>query len=511
MKKLLGMGIAAGVAAAGLAVLPVPAGAAQVLGNVGVEISPLGSAISPDSRYAYVSNNASGSVSVIDLNSNSLVTNINTGGNPAGISFTPDGTRAYTANAAGSLVIINTATRSVAQSLAIPGSPAGTAVTPDGKYVLVTRELANKVSVVSVATGAQVAEVSVGADPTAVAVSSDGTRAYVTNRGSNSVSVINIASGGSFTAAPVAIAVGAGPVWVATSPTLPSRAYVTNFFGNTMSVIDGTSVIGTVPGLLSPTGVAVSADGATVYANNFANSTLAAINPATFSVTSTTPVGANPRGVAISADGSRAVTADFLANTATILAMAPRVATQTATGVKGTSATGKGQVNADAESVTSVRCFYGTDASAVAKGPNGSATSVLATPSTVAAGQTTVVSCPFSGLARGTTYYYVVAAQDIDGYGWQQPQSFTTRPAKPGSLTVVAKRKALVVTWAAVPSATYYQSRIRKGSSWSAWRQVTQTKIRHGKLQRKTRYQVQVRAGNDAGTGPKRSQKARTR
>lgn len=510
MKKLLGMGLAAGVAAAGLAVLPMSASAAQVLGTVGVEISPLGSAISPDSRYAYVSNNASGSVSVIDLNSNSLVTNINTGGNPAGISFTPDGTRAYTANAAGSLLVINTATRSLAQSLAIPGNPADTAITPDGKYVLVTRETANKVSVVSVATGAQVAEVNVGADPTTVAVSADGTRAYVTNRGSNSVSVINIASGGSFTTAPTAIAVGAGPIWVATAPNLPSRAYVTNFFGNTMSVIDGTAVIGTVPGLLSPTGAAVSADGATVYANNFANGTVAAINPASFSVMSTTAVGANPRGLAISADGSRAVTANFLSNNATILAMAPRVATQTATAVKGTSATGKAQVNADAESVTSVRCFYGTDPAEVAKGPNGPATSVLATPSTVAAGQSAVVSCPFSGLSRGTNYYYVAAAQDIDGYGWQQPESFTTRPAKPKNVGVRAKRKALIITWAAVPSATYYQSRINKGGNWSSWRQVTQTRIRHGKLQRKTRYQFQVRAGNDAGTGPKRSKRART-
>ena len=56
---------------------------------------------------------------------------------PAGLAVTPDGSTVYVANkASGTVSFINVATNSAVGSIALPGGgPIGVAVTPDGKLV----------------------------------------------------------------------------------------------------------------------------------------------------------------------------------------------------------------------------------------------------------------------------------------------------------------------------------------------------------------------------------------
>ncbi len=87
--------------------------------------------ITPDKKRAYVTNQASASVSVIDLTSNQKTQDISVGVEPYGIALTPDGSRAYVANSASdSVSVIDTASNKVVATIPIPGvQPRGVAVT----------------------------------------------------------------------------------------------------------------------------------------------------------------------------------------------------------------------------------------------------------------------------------------------------------------------------------------------------------------------------------------------
>ncbi|MBI3152393.1 MAG: beta-propeller fold lactonase family protein [Chloroflexi bacterium] len=104
--------------------------------------------ITPNKAFAYVTNQASGTVSVIDLGSQAKVTDISVGGEPYGIALTPDASRAYVANSAsGTVSIIDTASNSVVATISIPGvQPRGVAITNNNggtgqQFVYVTQFL----------------------------------------------------------------------------------------------------------------------------------------------------------------------------------------------------------------------------------------------------------------------------------------------------------------------------------------------------------------------------------
>ncbi len=88
-------------------------------------------AITPDKRRAYVTNQASATVSVIDLATNQKTQDIPVGVEPYGIALTPDASRAYVANSASNTVsVIDTASNTVVATIKIPGiQPRGVAIT----------------------------------------------------------------------------------------------------------------------------------------------------------------------------------------------------------------------------------------------------------------------------------------------------------------------------------------------------------------------------------------------
>jgi len=105
-------------------------------------------AITPDKRLAYVTNQGSASVSVIDLATNQKTQDIPVGVEPYGVALTPDGARAYVANSASNSVsVIDTAGNTVVATISIPGvQPRGMAITNNNggqgqQFVYVTQFL----------------------------------------------------------------------------------------------------------------------------------------------------------------------------------------------------------------------------------------------------------------------------------------------------------------------------------------------------------------------------------
>ena len=131
-----------------VSVLNVAGDANAKIAEIKVGDEPRTVAITPDKRFAYVTNQGSATVSVIDLTSNQKTQDIAVGGEPYGIALTPDGTRAYVANSASNSVsVIDTASNSVVATIAIPGvQPRGVAITNNNggqgqQFVYVTQFL----------------------------------------------------------------------------------------------------------------------------------------------------------------------------------------------------------------------------------------------------------------------------------------------------------------------------------------------------------------------------------
>jgi YVTN family beta-propeller protein len=91
---------------------------------------PVGVALSPDGRWAYVATGRGNSVAVVDLGAQQQVASIPVGKRPWGIVITPDGATLYTANGlSGDVSEIDTQTRRVVATLKAGAGPWGVALT----------------------------------------------------------------------------------------------------------------------------------------------------------------------------------------------------------------------------------------------------------------------------------------------------------------------------------------------------------------------------------------------
>lgn len=153
-------------------------------------VAPLSAQPTEAAPFAYLVNETSDTVSVIDTAANKVVTTVAlpVGSFSLGVAVTPDGKHAYVTNSnfgsnPGTVTVIDTATNKVVTTIALPvGSfPSGVDVSPDGEHAYVANTGSGTVSVISTASNMVVATVTVGISPHFVAVTPDGIHAYVTN------------------------------------------------------------------------------------------------------------------------------------------------------------------------------------------------------------------------------------------------------------------------------------------------------------------------------------------
>jgi YVTN family beta-propeller protein len=283
------------------------------LGLLGVMLA---STLAEAKPFAYVPNNRSGTVSVIDTATNAVVATVPVGGSPRQVAITPDGTRAYVTNV-GALSVIDTATNTVVGSVPLAGSPGVVAITPDGTRAYVTIGFVTNgiVSVIDTATNTEVASVPFVGSVSGVAITPDGTRAYVANpyffSSDDNVSVIDTATNTIVATVPVVDS----PDGVAITPD-GTRVYVTIRSGinGRVSVIDTATntEVATVPMAREnqPWGVAITPDGTHAYVVNGVGTggqgNVSVIATATNTVVANVRVGWEPFGVAITPDGTHA-------------------------------------------------------------------------------------------------------------------------------------------------------------------------------------------------------------
>src|SRR5580704_8975945 len=146
----------------------------------------------PKGPRVYVSNEASGDVTVIDVTSGKAIATLPVGKRPRGIQRSPDGSRVYVAlsgavaappgsNAppapsdpsAHGIGVIDTTRLAVAARLGVGSDPEQFALSPDGSKIYVSNEDAATASIVDVASGKIEATLKVGEEPEGVATSPD--------------------------------------------------------------------------------------------------------------------------------------------------------------------------------------------------------------------------------------------------------------------------------------------------------------------------------------------------
>ncbi len=176
---------------------------------------PTGLDFSPDGNTAYVTNQGSQNVGVIDVASAQQVATIPTPGgeSPFVVRVSPDGSRLFISTNTTTVYIVDTQTRQVIGSVQVGFAPNGFAVHPDGRIIYVSASFGGSVTEVDMFTGAVLRTFTVGGIAQDMAVTRDGQRLYVAN-GSGFLTEIDLQSGqqtATITLAGAAFGIGVTP------------------------------------------------------------------------------------------------------------------------------------------------------------------------------------------------------------------------------------------------------------------------------------------------------------
>jgi YVTN family beta-propeller protein len=238
-----------------------------------------------------------------------------TGASPAGVAVVGD--LAYVANqGTNTVTVIDTKTGAVVGNPIVVGSaPTGVLASADGSKVFVTNRTSGTVSVIRTSDNTVVGSVKVGTHPEEMALDNTGTKLYVTNYGSSNVSVVDVSA--QTPRLITNIAVGAYPRDIAFAMVNNQpRLYVTRYSSSSVAVIDAntnkqidvnpsTSTVDSIKVGANPQQITVSPDGTRAYVTNYGSSSVSVINLATNTLDGTAiSVGSKPAGMALSADGS---------------------------------------------------------------------------------------------------------------------------------------------------------------------------------------------------------------
>jgi PQQ-dependent catabolism-associated beta-propeller protein len=291
----------------------------------------------------YVTNEASGDVSVIDPATGTVVATVKVGKRPRGIKVSPDGKSLYMAlsgspnagpgvdektlpppdRSADGIGEMDTATNQLKRIIHAGNDPEQLAVSADGTRMYVANEDAAEVSVVDLKSGTVIATAKTGDEPEGVAIRPDGKVVYVTSEGDGDVAALDTATNTVLKRIPV----GHRPRGIGFLPD-GSRAFVTLENDGAIAVIDSVrheflqtiqlGDAGATP-RPRPMGIAVRPDGSMIYVTTGSFGRLFFIDPAKNQPSGSIPVGQRPWGVGLMPDGRTLYTANGPSNDVSVV------------------------------------------------------------------------------------------------------------------------------------------------------------------------------------------------
>jgi YVTN family beta-propeller protein len=269
----------------------------KVAWSVGLDKAPAAFVLSPDGLAAYVSHPDLGQVSVVDLETRSVVRRISVGGSPFGVALSSDG-RLFVGDWNGAHVSVVGVERSGSgEVIEVGRAPAHLLLTPDETLLFIANRESDSVSVVRTSDLAVLTTIPVGRAPFAMALSPDEARLYVGNVQSGDVSVIDVDA----LKVVETLASGAMPYGAAVTPDA-SHVLVTNQQAGTVSVLSaGGEATESIKVGGYPEGVAVSADGSYAVVANWFSDDVSVLDLASGSELRRIKCPSGPRGIVVSA------------------------------------------------------------------------------------------------------------------------------------------------------------------------------------------------------------------
>ena len=289
--------------------------------------------IAPGYReFAYVSNGAANTVSVLDLVYLRQDRTLQVGQNPTGLAANPKRNEVYAVNTkSGSVSVIDTEKNSVVATIGVGRKPYFISVDSDGRRAYVANADSNSVSVLDLAQRREIATVPAGERPGLARISPDGRSLVVTNRGSGSASIFDVA--GSDDAAPLRVRASfAGCPGATDAAILPdsSKAFVACSGGHqvmamSLAAAPDSWAAKQNPSLTrdhllamldvgkTPVHLTIKPDGGELFVSNFDSDSISAISTWTNEVEGTYPIGNRPVYAVVSADNGLLWVSNFSA------------------------------------------------------------------------------------------------------------------------------------------------------------------------------------------------------
>jgi YVTN family beta-propeller protein len=227
-------------------------------------------------------------VGVFDVAQNKVVRIMKAGSDPENFDVSKDGKQLYISNEDEEAVsIVDIATGTVVKSFKVGAQPEGVKVTPDGT-----------ISVLDPVAGRILKTFKVGHRPRSVAFLPDGSKAYVNAENDGTVVVVDAIKGKMLQAIPLGKPGMIKPMAVLLSPDA-AKLYVSTGRGHRVFILDTAtnSVAGSMEVGPRPWGIALSPDAKTLYSANGPSNDISVVDLATNTVTRKIKVGASPWGV----------------------------------------------------------------------------------------------------------------------------------------------------------------------------------------------------------------------
>ena len=288
----------------------------------------------------YVTNERSGTLSVIDGASGKVTSTVPLGKRPRGLKLSPDGKLLYVAlsgspvagpgvdesklppadKGADGIGVVDVQQLKLTKILRGVSDPEQLAVSRDGKHLYIASEDTGQAIVIDAQSGARTAALPVGGEPEGVTLSPDGRFVYMTSESDHKISVIDTAS----QRVVAQIVVGMRPRFIEFSRD-GARAYVSNELDASISVIDAKvhKVIDTFKlsggPLIRPVGLIATSDGKRLYAVTGRGGTVVELDASNGRQIASAEVGPRPWGLALSPDNQRLYTANGSSNDVTVL------------------------------------------------------------------------------------------------------------------------------------------------------------------------------------------------
>ena len=280
----------------------------RVVATVPVGKSPAGVVAASATGQVFVSNPDSHDISVIDMRSQTVVRTLQAGKGPVGIDASADGRQVFVADWYSNELLVFDAdplahSAPPVARIEVGQAPAGVAAAtaPDGRaLVFVAERDDDSIAAIDVRGRRIVGRVKVGTHPFALLLDAPRQRLYALNVMSDDITVIDIGPLMASAAPPnlpvvATLKVGKAPYGAALTPD-GALMYVTNQHEDSVSVIDARSltVVRTLPGFGYPEGVAARGD--KVYVVNWMDDEVSVLDAATGRELKRIATGRNSRG-----------------------------------------------------------------------------------------------------------------------------------------------------------------------------------------------------------------------